>query len=66
MAVFAHEMHEVNGLRALFDVRETIPATEISRLINPGIKGNLHDQAWDIADEVVARMRAAASRAEGQ
>lgn len=58
VAVFAHEMHEINGLRAIFDVRETISAVEIFRLINPGIKGNLHDQAWDVADELVARMRA--------
>lgn len=35
----------------------TIPAEEVFRLINPGIKGNLHDQAWDVADAVVDRMR---------
>jgi hypothetical protein len=28
-------------------------------LINPGIKGNLHDQAWDVADALVAAMRKA-------
>lgn len=66
VAVFAHEMHEINGLRAIFDVRETIPATELAKLISPGIRGNLHDQAWDVADEVVARMRASASKSEAQ
>ncbi len=61
VAVLAHEMHEINGLRAIFDERETIPATEVFRLITPGTKGNLHDQAWDVADELVGRMRATRS-----
>jgi hypothetical protein len=57
VAVIGHEMHELNGLRALFDERETISALEIARLINPGHRGNLHDQAWDIADVLISRMR---------
>jgi hypothetical protein len=64
VAVFAHEMHELNGLRELFEHRETIDATEIARLINPGIKGNLHDQAWTIADNIVMRMRATKETSE--
>lgn len=63
VAVISHEMHELHGLRALFDERETISALEIARLINPGHKGNLHDQAWDIADALISRMRA--TRLEG-
>ncbi len=59
VAVFAHEMHEINNLRAIFDVRETVSAAEMYRLINPGIRGNLHDQAWDVADAAVLRMRVA-------
>jgi hypothetical protein len=57
VAVMAHEMHELNGLRKIFEQRETLPAEELGRLINPGHKGNLHDQAWNVADHVVARMR---------
>jgi hypothetical protein len=57
VAVIAHEMHELSGLRALFEKRPTISGEEIARLINPGHKGNLHDQAWDVADALVARMR---------
>jgi hypothetical protein len=64
VAVIAHEMHEINGLRRLFEGRETVPAEEIYRLINPGIKGNLHDEAWDIADGIVMRMRAAGQKME--
>jgi hypothetical protein len=41
----------------IFEERQTLPAEELGRLINPGHKGNLHDQAWDIADQLVARMR---------
>ena len=57
VAVVAHEMHELNSLRKIFEERQTLPAEELGRLINPGHKGNLHDQAWDIADQLVARMR---------
>ena len=64
VAVIAHEMHELNGLRRMFEVRETIPAEEVSRLINSGVKGNLHDQAWDVADELVGKMRAASTKME--
>lgn len=57
VAVIAHEMHELNGLRKLFNQRETIPVEELGRLINPGHKGNLHDQAWTVADQLVVKMR---------
>lgn len=53
----AHEMHELNELRKIFAERETIPVEELGRMINPGHKGNLHDQAWDVADRMVADMR---------
>jgi hypothetical protein len=62
VAVMAHEMHELNGLRKIFAERETLPVEELGRLINPGHKGNLHDQAWDVADAAVARMRGAGHR----
>jgi hypothetical protein len=62
VAVMAHEMHELNSLRKLFAERETLPVEELGRLITPGHKGNLHDQAWDVADAVVARMRGAGHR----
>ncbi len=32
-------------------------AADLQRLIASGIPGNLHDQAWDIADELVRAMR---------
>jgi hypothetical protein len=62
VAVIAHEMHELNGLRKIFAERQTLPVEELHRLINPGYKGNLHDQAWDVADAAVARMRGAGHR----
>ncbi len=57
VAIVSHEMHELNGLRAIFAERDTITAEELFRLINPGRKGNLHDQAWDVADDLVRAMR---------
>ena len=62
VAVMAHEMHELNRLRKIFAEHETLPAEELGRLINPGHKGNLHDEAWEVADNLVAKMRKAAQR----
>ncbi|HWU91286.1 MAG TPA: DUF4157 domain-containing protein [Kofleriaceae bacterium] len=62
VAVMAHEMHELDGLRKIFAERETIPVEELGRMINPGHRGNLHDQAWDVADRLVANMRAKGNR----
>ena len=45
------------GRAEIFVQRETIPAEELARLINPDQKGNLHDLAWDAADAAVSRMR---------
>lgn len=58
VAVIAHEMHELNSLRRIMDESGgAIRAERLHNLISPGIKGNLHDQAWDVADEMVAKMR---------
>jgi hypothetical protein len=58
VAVVAHEMYELNNLRRIMDESGgAIRADRLHNLVSPGIKGNLHDQAWDIADEAVARMR---------
>jgi hypothetical protein len=57
VAVFAHEMHEINSLRRLFEEGGSMTGGQLGRLINQGIKGNLHDQAWDAADAAVRRLR---------
>ncbi len=58
VAVIGHEMHELNGLRALFEANGgSLPAARLHWLITPGNKGNLHFQAWDKADELVEKMR---------
>lgn len=60
VAVIAHEMHELNNLRRLFEESGGAMSGErFARLVNRGIKGNLHDHAWDVADELVRQMRAA-------
>jgi hypothetical protein len=60
VAVIGHEMHELNHLRKLFEESGgSMTYRRLHYLINPGIKGNLHDQAWDVADELVMRMRRA-------
>jgi hypothetical protein len=58
VAVFGDEMHELNSLRALFEANGgAMRAGELSRLIKEGIEHNLHDEAWDVADRLVAAMR---------
>jgi hypothetical protein len=59
VAVIGHEMHELNALRRIYESRNyaDLPAEELHRLISPGIAGNLHDQAWEIADALVRSMR---------
>ncbi len=55
-------MHELNKLRVIFDESGgAIQAKRLNQLINTrdqgGTKGNLHEQAWDVADELVRKMR---------
>ncbi len=57
VAVFAHEMHELNELRRLFEERETMSGAALHELIRVGVHGNLHDRAWDVADDLVRAMR---------
>ena len=59
VAHLAHELHEIVGLKKSFDASGgTLPASKVRELITPGARaGNLHDQAWDVADALVTRMR---------
>lgn len=58
VAVIGHEMYELNLLRRLFEESGgAMTYRRLHYLISPGIKGNLHDQAWDVADRLVASMR---------
>jgi hypothetical protein len=57
VAVFAHELHEIQGFRSIVSRRGSISIEEfIANHVwdNPG---NLHYEAWDVADALVRRMR---------
>lgn len=56
VAVIAHEMYELEALRPILIAGESRIETFVN-LTCPGNPGNLHDQAWDEADGLVARMR---------
>lgn len=56
VAVFAHEMYELEMLRPILQEGRTSMADFI-RHTSPGIPGNLHDEAWNVADALVERMR---------
>jgi hypothetical protein len=55
VAVFAHEMHELEMLRPL--LRRGISIEEYGGHPRPGNPGNFHDEAQDPADVLVGRMR---------
>ena len=55
-AVLGHEIHELEALRGLLKMGKTT----IEHFINqtrPDNPGNLHEEAWDYADELVRQMR---------
>jgi AraC-like DNA-binding protein len=59
VAIMGHEMHELNTLRELFDANGGVMrASELYSHITPlrGVR-NIHYRAWDVADELVERMR---------
>jgi hypothetical protein len=56
VAVFAHEMFELEKLRPLLE-EGTITIEDFIAHTRPDNPGNLHAQAWDRADELVQRMR---------
>lgn len=57
VAVLGHEMYEINALREMLADGRSMTGTELRRLIGAGIRGNLHDRAWDEADRLVLAMR---------
>jgi len=58
VAVFSHELHELAGLKRIFEASGGhIPYRHFVNFVAPGVSGNLHDEAWDIADALVEQMR---------
>ena len=56
VAVLAHEMHEILTLRPFLE-RGEISIDDYVMHTEPGRPGNLHDEAWDVADRMVDKMR---------
>jgi hypothetical protein len=56
VAVFTHEMYELRHLRDLLR-RGPMTVDDCLTQVAPGLKGNLHDRAWDEADRAVLAMR---------
>jgi hypothetical protein len=56
VAVIAHEMHELGSLRPDLE-RDGIIIDDLVLHTEPGRPGNLHCQAWDVADKLVNQMR---------
>lgn len=58
VAIFTHELHELNRLRQMFTANSGVMSAEnLYRLVEEGFKNNLHDEAWDLANQAVLRMR---------
>jgi hypothetical protein len=56
VAVLAHEMFELERLRSLL-LRAPVSIGQLINMTCPGNPGNLHDQAWELADQKVMEMR---------
>jgi hypothetical protein len=56
IAVIAHEMYELEALRPMLKGRG-IPSTEFMAHTSPTNPGNFHDEAWDVADVLIQRLR---------
>lgn len=57
VAVFAHELHEIEGFRRIVSRRGWVSIEEFIAHYAWDNPGNLHDEGWDIADALVRRMR---------
>jgi hypothetical protein len=57
VAVFAHELHEIEGFRRIVGRRGWISFEEFVAHHAWDNPGNLHDEGLDIADALVRRMR---------
>jgi hypothetical protein len=58
VAVLGHKMYELAALRDILKGGKTTIESFID-LTRPNNPGNLHDEAWDHADDLVQRMREA-------
>ena len=58
VAVIAHEMHELLTLRPWLE-SGGVTIDDLILHTEPGRPGNLHDEAWDVADQFVDRRRGA-------
>ena len=56
VAVFTHEVHELRSIRTMLK-KGRMTIEDFGLHTAPGIPGNLHDQAWDLADAAVLKMR---------
>lgn len=57
VAVISHEIHEIESLRQILAAGRAITIEELGAYVAADNPGNLHDQAWSIADAAVLRMR---------
>jgi hypothetical protein len=59
VAVLVHEMYELEELRRMFASgnRQRMRGDDYLAHVRPGDPRNLHDKAWDVADDAVLSMR---------
>lgn len=61
VGILAHEAYELRELERLLGDGRSIHAAQLARLINDrrngGLRGNLHEQAWDEANRLIERMK---------
>jgi hypothetical protein len=58
VAAYIHEIHEINRLRGLFARNNGVLTNRrLGDAINRGIPANFRDEAWDMSNHFIIRMR---------
>ena len=57
LANLSHELHEIDGLLAVFAEKQTIASDTIAKLITPDLNGTLHLEAWDVSNRYMRALR---------
>ena len=56
IATLQHESYELEALQDVMQSKGMITQRELASLIDPNYGGELHNEAWDVADELILKL----------
>jgi hypothetical protein len=57
IATLKHEAYELEALKDVMQSKGMITQKELARLIDSNYGGELHNEAWEVADELILKIR---------